>query len=43
MLVAPVRSPVSRYASAMATASLPMDTLSAPDRKYSLATSRLLW
>lgn len=42
MLVHPVLWPVARYCSAASTASLPMDTLSAPDLKYSAATSSAL-
>ena len=40
MLLVPVFWPVRLYSSAASTASPPMDTLSAPDLKYSEATSR---
>ncbi len=40
MLLVPVFWPVRLYSSAANTASPPMDTLSAPDLKYSEATSR---
>ena len=40
MLLLPVFLPVLRYSWAASTASPPMDTLSAPDLKYSEATSR---
>mmetsp|Transcript_11287 Transcript_11287/g.27659 ORF Transcript_11287/g.27659 Transcript_11287/m.27659 type:complete len:279 (-) Transcript_11287:904-1740(-) len=43
MLVLPVSLPVLMYSSATSTASLPMDTLSAPDRKYAAATSSALY
>ena len=43
MAVLPVFSPVRMYSSAASTASLPMDTLSAPERKYSAATSSALY
>ena len=39
MLLLPVFLPVLQYSSAAKTASPPIDTLSAPDRKYSDATS----
>lgn len=39
MLLSPVLTPDARYASTTNTASEPMDTLSAPERKYAEATS----